>query len=548
MMEKSHRFLDSKLALGILSGILLGFSFPPFHIEWIAFVALIPFLYALEGARSYREVLKLTYFSFLVFNIIAIYWIGGWNKQTDPFMMIGGGALVVGHPLFFVVPMLFYFFVRRKFGRNALLLFPFLYLTFEYLHSITQFAFPWLTLGYSQCYNLADIQFASFTGLFGVSLQLLIVNSLLTYALIRWMELPKPRHGKIVWPLSVALVLVVVPEIYGIAVLGTAKLSDFKKQMRVTIVQPNINPYAKWDGPPSEIMRAYERETYRALHNKPDLVVWPETAIPFYLLLPQFSFYRNELQTFVDTTGISLLSGLPLAHYYANSSEAQPSSHYDDFMHEYYDAYNGAALFMPHVHHYQTYGKIILVPFAERLPYANHLSFLIKPLKWGVGISNWARGTDTTVFRLANGTRFSTAICYESVFPGYVREFAKKGADFLVIITNDGWYGNTSGPYQHAAYAIMRAVENRRAVVRSANTGISEFIDPYGRYIGEPTRYGVVATLSENIPLNNRVTFYSEYGNWIAHIAEIISAASILIGLFLKFRSKDRRSKSYGLR
>ena len=541
-MKKAHKFFDSKLALGILSGILLGFSFPPFHIEGIAFVALIPFLYALEGATSYREILKLTYFSFLAFNIIAIYWIGGWNKQTDPFMMIGGGALVVGHPLFFVVPMLFYYFVRRKFGKHALLLFPFVYLTFEYLHSITQFAFPWLTLGYSQSYNLPDIQFASFTGLFGVSLQLLIVNSLLAYALIRWMESPNPKIKTIAWPVSVALLFVVIPEIYGIAVLSGARLSNFKKHMRVTIIQPNINPYAKWEGSPSDIMRAYERETYKALHHKADLVVWPETAIPFYIFLPQFSFFRSELQTFVDTTGISLLSGVPLAHYYKDSSEAQPSSHYDEFMNEYYDAYNGAALFMPYVHRYQTYGKIILVPFAERLPYANHLSFLIKPLKWGVGISNWARGTDTTVFRLANGTRFSTAICYESVFPGYVREFAKKGADFLVIITNDGWYGNTSGPYQHAAYAIMRAVENRRAVVRSANTGISEFIDPYGRYIGEPTKYGVIATLTENIPLNSKVTFYSENGNWIAHIAEIVSVASILIGLFLKFKNKERRS------
>ncbi len=541
-MTTSRKFLGSKLALALLSGTLLGFSFPPFHLEWIAFVSLIPFLFALEGAESYREVLKLTYFGFLVFNIITIYWIGGWNKQTDPFMMIGGGALVAGHPLFFVVPMLFYFFLRRRFGRNALLLFPFIYLTFEYLHSITQFAFPWLTLGYSQCYNLADIQFASVTGLFGVSLQILLVNTLIAFGLMRWLEKGETRRWIAPAAVALAVLLVIIPEIGGLIVLEGANLSKFGKQMRVTVIQPNINPYAKWEGTPQDILRAYEGETYRALDHKADLVVWPETAIPFYILLPQFNFFRSELQTFVDTTGISLLSGLPLAHYYTDSAKAQPSSHYDDFMHEYYDAYNGAALFMPHINRYQTYGKIILVPFAERLPYANHLSFLIKPLKWGVGISNWAIGKDTTVFRLDNGTRFSTAICYESVFPDYVREFAKKGADFLVIITNDGWYGNTSGPYQHAAYAIMRAVENRRAVVRSANTGISEFIDPYGRYIGVPTKYGVVATLTENIPLNSRVTFYSEHGDWIAHIAEIISAASILIGLFLKFRDKERRS------
>lgn len=541
-MWKSHRFFDSGLLLALVSGLLLGISFPPFHVEWIAFVAFIPFLFAMEGAVSYREVLKLTYFGFLLFNIIAIYWVGGWNKQTDPFMMIGGAGLVIGHPLFFAVPMLFYYFVRRKFGRAAVLLFPFLYLTFEYLHSITQVAFPWLTVGYSQCYNLADIQFASFTGLFGISLQILIVNALLAYALMHRINEPNLRKRGVFVPLFLAFLFLTGPEVYGLVVLAKAKDSNFNRHMRVTIIQPNINPYAKWEGTPAEILRTYENETYKALPRKADLVVWPETAIPFYILLPQFWYYRNELQTFVDTTGISLLSGLPLAHYYSDSNNAEPSSHYDEFMHEYYDAYNGAALFMPHIDKYQTYGKIILVPFAERLPYANHLSFLIKPLKWGVGISNWARGKDTTVFKLSNGTRFSTVICYESVFPGYVRWFAKKGADFLIIITNDGWYGNTSGPYQHAAYAIMRAVENRRAVVRSANTGISEFIDPYGRYIGSPTKYGVIASLTETIPLNDRVTFYSEHGDWIAHFAEIVSAASILIGLFVKFNEKKRRS------
>jgi apolipoprotein N-acyltransferase len=543
-MTKSNSFFGSKLTLGIVSGALLGFSFPPFHFGWLAFVAFIPFLFAIDTARNYKEILKLSYFTFLIFNIIVIYWVGGWSKETDPFMMIGGAALVAGHPLFFAIPILFYRFIRKRLGRAALLLFPFLYLSFEHIHSITQVAFPWLTVGYSQCYNLPGIQFASLTGLFGISLQILIVNSLLAYALILWVDGPRENSRGLIISVSGALLFVIIPELYGLSVLVKAGHTHFEKDLRVTIIQPNIDPYAKWRGSPSQILRTYEKETYRALDHKADLVVWPETAIPFYLLLPPFNFYREELQTFIDTTGISLMSGLPLARYYSDSNNAKPSSHYDEFMHQYYDAYNGAVLFLPHSDSYQTYGKIILVPFAERLPYADAIPFLIKPLKWGVGISNWARGTDTTVFKLANGTRFSTVICYESVFPGYVREFTKKGADFLVIITNDGWYGNTSGPYQHAAYAIMRAVENRRSVVRSANTGISEFIDPYGRYIGEPTKYGEIATLTEDIPLVDSVTFYAEHGNWIAHLAEIISAASILIGLFLKLRHQETRRDS----
>ncbi len=537
----------SKMVLATLSGVLLGAAFPPFHLGLLAFVGFVPFLLALEHVESHKEALKLSYFGFLVFNIIGLYWVGGWSKEADPFMMIAGAALVIGHPLFFAIPVLAYRFIRKRFGQTAVLIFPFIYLSFEYLHSITQVAFPWLTIGYSQCYNLPDIQLASFTGLFGISLQILIVNAVIAFALMKFIDDFRANRWSVIGSVLFALLLIIAPEIYGMIVLSTAGEKRPAQTLRVTIIQPNIDPYAKWVGSPSEILRSYEKETYKALNHQADLVVWPETAIPFYLLLPQFSFYRNELQTFVDTTGISLLSGLPLARYYKDSSDARPSSHYDDFVHEYYDAYNGAALFLPGSTTYQTYGKVILVPFAERLPYADHLPFLIKPLKWGVGISNWARGTDTTIFELPKGGKFSTVICYESIFPGFVREFSKKGADFLVIITNDGWYGNTSGPYQHAAYAIMRAVENRRSVVRSANTGISEFIDPYGRYIGRPTQYGEVAAVTENIPIDRDITFYAAHGNWIPHLAEIISAASILIALFLKLKIREKRSYSNGL-
>lgn len=550
MKTKSKKFLNSKYTLCIFSGLLLGFAFPPFHFGWLAFVGFVPLLFVMESAENYKEVFKLSYFAFLIFNIVAIYWVGGWTKETDPFLMIGGAALVLGHPLFFTIPLLVYHFVRRSTFdiRYSILTFPFLYLSFEHLHSITQIAFPWLTVGYSQSYNLADIQFISFTGLFGLSLQILLVNVFVYYALIMWIEnrYHPPQAAishQLIASLSLALLLIVCPEIYGLSILHGAKnlsttrlVEKYPHSLKVALVQPDIDPYAKWSVSATEILQEYENETYQIKNQKPDLVVWPETAIPFYILLPQNYYFKHQLQSFLDSTGISILSGVPLATYYSNSDDAKPSSHYDDMAHMYYDAYNGAALFEPHSDTNQTYGKIILVPFGERIPYVDEVPFLIKPLKWGVGISNWARGKDTTVFKLKNGITFSTVICYESIFPNYVRQFVKKGADFLVIITNDGWYGKSSGPYQHAAYAILRAVENRRAVVRAANTGISEFIDPYGRFIGKQTQLDEKATLIAQIPIDKETTFYTEHGDWIAHIAEIISAGVILSGLFLKFK------------
>ena len=539
-MKLSAKFLTSNTGLAILSGLILGFSFPPFHFGWIAFIGFVPILFAIDHAGNYKEVFKLSYLGFLAFNAVAIYWVGGWSSEADPFLMIGGAALVLGHPLFFTVPFLVYHFIQKKVGiKRALFLFPFLYLSFEYLHSITQVAFPWLTVGYSQSYNLADIQFASYTGLFGVSFQILIANVLFARALSLWLG-RRSRNLKVPLYWSVAALLVIMlPQIYGESVLQSANETRYTDSLKVAVIQPNIDPYAKWEEDPIETLHTYEIETSNVLGRKPALVVWPETAIPFYILLPQFSYTRHSLQTFVDTANVPLLSGMPLATYYADSTMARPSSHYDQLMHEYYDAYNGAALFLPDSESCQTYGKIILVPFGERIPYADHLPFLIKPLQWGVGISNWARGKDTTVFNLDNREDFSTVICYESVFPGFVREFARKGADFLVIITNDGWYGKSSGPYQHAAYATFRAVENRRSVVRSANTGISEFIDPYGRYIGQVTKLDQRTNLVATIPIDHQMTFFTEHGNWITYLANIVSAASILFALFLKLKYKE---------
>ncbi|HUI30904.1 MAG TPA: apolipoprotein N-acyltransferase [Candidatus Acidoferrales bacterium] len=530
---------DRSLLLPIFSGLLLGFSFPPFHFGWLAFVGFIPLIFAVKGAKNYREVLKLSYFGFLVLNIVAIYWVGGWTRESDPFLMIGGAALVFCHPFFFTVPMLVYHFLHKRFGELAVFLFPFLYLSFEHLHSIGEVAFPWLTIGYSQSYNQAGIQFSSFTGLFGISFQILLVNSFLYYSLTSWMDNRGAKKFRIARSLSIALLLIVIPEIYGEMVLRSAGKNEYANKLKVAIIQPNIDPNEKWNGDIDQIMETYEQETYKSGSHESDLVVWPETAIPFYILLPQFSCFKRSLESFLDSTNTSLLAGVPIARYYSDSDSAKPSSHFDESTHRYYDAYNGAAVFEPHSNVYQTYGKIILVPFGERIPYADAVPFLIKPLNWGVGISNWARGKDTTVFRLRGGPTFGTVICYESIFPNYVRAFVEKGADFLVIITNDGWYGKSSGPYQHAAYAVLRAVENRRAVVRAANTGISEFIDPYGNLIGKQTRLDERMTLEESIPISHQLTFYTMHGDWIANFAEVISAAVILFGLFLKFKSKN---------
>jgi apolipoprotein N-acyltransferase len=190
------------------------------------------------------------------------------------------------------------------------------------------------------------------------------------------------------------------------------------------------------------------------------------------------------------------------------------------------ETYNSAVLIQPKKTLGPVHKKTILVPFAERIPYAETFRFLIEPLKWKVGISSWGKGNDTIVYSMSlrknKKVQFSGMICYESVYPNYVREFVKRGAEFLIIITNDSWWGNTSGAYQHAAYAALRAVETRRWVVQCANGGISMIIDPSGMSYLTTNMYTKTKFVSD-VGIRSDITFYVKYGDIVAWLCLIIS-------------------------
>ncbi len=221
-----------------------------------------------------------------------------------------------------------------------------------------------------------------------------------------------------------------------------------------------------------------------------------------------------------------------------------------------YDSYNSIFLFEPEKRNIQVYHKIKLVPFSERIPYLDAYPFLINFLEWGVGISNWGIGKDSTIFSFnfsdtlflnkninsnTEKVNFWAMVCYESIFPGFVSEFVKKGAEFLVIVTNDSWFGNSSGPYQHNQFAVLRAIENRRSIVRCANGGVSSFIDPIGR-IQKKSQFNTETILIDKIELNSYQTFYTKYGDVFSKFSLYISIVIILISFinyFLKiFKSK----------
>lgn len=533
------------LSLALLSGLLLGLSFPPVPTGILAGVALVPFFLLLEEG-GYAKAFRLSYVTFFVLNLITLYWTGGFTHGKDPYLMAAGALLILAHPFFFFPPVAAWLFIRKGFGAAyALCMFPFLWVAFEYLHSLADISFPWLTLGNTQTYDLPAVQMASITGVYGVSFWLVWLN-VLAYFFTGGLrsgarKLRSPRSALLA---AAVLLVFLLPRIYGMIVLG-AGTEPSGNPIRIGIVQPNIDPFEKWEKRPEDQLRMLEQLTGDIASKKADLILWPETAIPFYLLDPRHRDYFESMKRRVDSLGIPLLTGIPDITYYRagdpipRSSKTLPGG-------SRYDNYNSSILLQPHDEEIQKYAKMLLVPFAERVPFSEALSFL-NAMQWNFGLGGWAVGKEKTVFRVrggadsAAGFSFSNFICYESVYPGFVADFVRGGAEFLTVITNDSWWGNTSGAYQHAQFAVLRAVENRRWVVQCANGGISCAVDPYGHQFNRTEMFSMQSLVTAITPARD-LTFYSRMGDWFAESCLVLSlfhlAAALGSRIYTRIRGK----------
>ena len=529
----------SRLALAVASGLLLGASFPPSPVYSVAYVALIPLLLLLETLEGTWRIVRYSYITFFLFHAITLYWIGGFVVGKDVWMMIAGGAVLLIHPIFYLIVVLLYKRVRRRLGLIAGFVFlPLIWISYEYSHSLSEFSFPWITLGNSQAYDLRRIQIAEFTSVYGISFLILCFNIigfvLITKLATRSWTL---RSRETAFSILTLVVLYFGPWVYGIREMSQYDISPDRNTLRIGVVQPNIDPWEKWgstanpwDSYDRQIAN-YLRETRALSEDKVDLVVWPETAIPFRILLPGNQMYWHWVRGNLDSSRTPVLTGLPYTVFY-DSANAPVTASKDRIRNRYYDDFNSTTLLVPGQGVGPIYEKIVLVPFAERIPYAETFKFLIEPLKWNVGIGMWGKGKDTVIFSLPTReggvTPFASMICYESVYPNFVREFVLRGAEFLVIVTNDSWWGNTPGAYQHASYASFRAIENRRWIVRSANGGISGLIDPSGRFHYE-TRLYTSTIFDGTIQPRTGLTFYAKHGDVFALVCVCCSLVIFLL-------------------
>lgn len=539
-IENKSDFVKN-IFLAILSAVLLSLSFPPFKSGFFAYFGLVPILIFLNRAKNYHQVLRYTYLSMLIFHALTLFWIGGWTSRTDPFMMIGSVALILVHPLFYWIPFVFFFFIKRYLGdKTALFSFPFLWNSIEYLRSVDETAFPWLTLGNTQSYYLPIIQIASIIGVYGLSF-LIVVFNVLIYTAYKNFRYESFRFS--INKLSIVVIILVSLFIYGKVILNDA-IYDGKK-VRVGIVQPDFDPWEKWEDEVNPQIDIYLQLSDSAIQKGAELIVWPESALPVYLLSGNYPAEVNRIKRYCKENNVAIVTGLPLVHFYFSKEQAKEDSKVTRDSAYFYDTYNGIVLFLPDSDLIQEYGKMILVPFAERAPYLKYLPFLGDLIKWSVGISNWSVWDYQTVFRLklrdGDTTQFSGVVCYESIFPSFTAEFVKLGAQFLVVVTNDSWYGKLAGPYQHKQYAVFRAVENRRWVVRAANGGISSIIDPYGNTIIESKLFERTYLVGD-IYLNHDVTYYLQYRDLISYISLIFSFMFISLTLIKKIGMKSHES------
>lgn len=517
----------------LLCGVLLGLAYPPLPLGVFAFVAFIPFFILFENITGYRKGLWTAYKTLFIFNLLTLYWTGGFTQCRDLYLMIAGAAVLLFHPIFHLIVLVPFIFLRKHFGhRKAVLLFPCIWVSFEYFDSLTEYSFPWLDLGNTQTSDLPAIQFASITGVYGVTFWILAINVLLyllgkTIAEGRW-GLRSPRA---IVSIAGILLLYLLPKVAGRHMMHQAS-SVSEKPLSVSVIQPNIDPFEKWTDSPERQMEIHDSLTQAAAVRSPDLVLWSETAIPFFILYPSAASEFSHLRNMVDSLHINLLSGAPDRFYYPSDRPA-PKSSKTGLSGRQYDDYNSSILLQAGRNEIQTYRKIRLVPYAERVPYSEFLSFL-NAMQWNFGLGGWGIGKDTTIFyfqdRGGRTVRFANFICYESIFPGFDAAFVRKGAEFITVITNDSWWGNTSGAYQHEQIGVLRAIENRRWLVQCANGGISFVIDPYGRIVAETPMYSRVILTTEIFPLREE-TFYTRTGDWfpegcLAVVLSMVAAAA----------------------
>jgi apolipoprotein N-acyltransferase len=446
-----------------------------------------------------------------VFNMLLFWWLVRLPAaaMTHPWIIFPGLLALALYLGFFVA--LFGWitrFIRRRVGWSPLMVAPAVWGVTEWLKSSGPLGCPWGNVSYALAEHPAWIQGAQFIGAPGLSIWIVTVNALLAGAFLAKR-----------WAARVALALLGIALVAGPVLWGQARVRAHRpgETIRVALVQPDISSEEKWDAAHQEkSIRTLARLSREAAEQvpKPDLLIWPETALPFYVRLEPAKL--ELLFDLIQELNVPLLLGYPDATFTLSGGVI---------------THNAAGLVLPSRSIAAQYEKIHLVPFGERIPFQGLLPFLGKI---NLGQAEWTPGTKPVIFPL-RGAPFGVLICFESIFPELARDYGTDGARFLVNITNDEWFGPTAAPRQHADMAILRCVEQDLGMARCANTGISMIIDPLGR-VSQPSPLFREALLGGDVELGGTPTLFRVWGDWLTGLCIGLVLVLLLLGWYRPLR------------
>jgi len=478
--------LNNKFISIVLSSFLTGLSQHFQLLGFLSWFSLVPLLLVFIQCETYKQIIKYSFIWGFVYSLVSVYWIAlnmgtnftvGCISMLLTVLILSSNTILVG---------VIWFKIKKQFNFKSIYTVPFVWVTIEYIRSYGVLGFPWISLANTQTKYLYLIQNSEFVGIYGISFWIVFLNCLLVILFYQ-------RTIKIFYILCFVFIF---PFLSGFLIFKNINIYN-DTTLKVSLIQPNfsLNDKSNSSLAKQNLDNLIEKSTL-CINGGSNLIIWPESALPFYKLQNKNTLKYISERLF-DEQNIFLLTGD--VTYFNNK------------------IYNSSVLINKEGIQ-QFYHKRQLVPMGEYVPLSNKINFLNKI---NFGQTNFSSGIENIIFNV-NNHNFSSLICFESTFPDINREHALKGADFFIYLVNDGWYTTIPEPRQHAKQSIFRAIENRKSVLRCANTGISMVVSPLGEVL-QQTKLNTEDIITTFISKSDTITFYTKYGNVFAYLILMVT-------------------------
>lgn len=524
------------IIFAILSGLLLAFGWPTYGFPVLLFIGFVPLLLVERQIRlsdskwKKWSIFGYSYLSFVIWNFITTNWL----QYADVFG--ASFAILVNSMLMAILIVLYHSIAKRATVNISLLFLMCLWMAFEKLHLGWDFSWPWLNLGNGFSEYFTWIQWYEYTGTFGGTLWVWLLNILLYKLLVKY-EIQKSVKS-IKSDAIIILTVIILPILISLTIYYTYKIEG--EEINVIALQPNIDPYSeKYNVANENIADMLLQLADTKITPETDLVVAPETVFADNVKITELNntYFKRKLDVYVsEHPQLNILTGISFINFITDKTLVKKQSNYHKSGF-WYDDYNSAML-LNASKDVQLYHKSKLVVGVETLPYQTIIKPLIGDFMIDLGGTLAMKTTqeERTAFTTTKSNlKVGPIICYESVYGEFVTGYVRNEANVLAIITNDAWWGETQGHKQHLSYARLRAIETRRDIVRSANTGISALINAKGEIMSS-LDYDTQGALSGTLNTNENMTFYTWAGDYIARIAMFIALFVFLITMFRKSR------------